>query len=214
MKVKLMQQLKKLTLFSDLSDELLEQIAAASTLKKFSKSNIIFYEGDAPTHLHILLSGQVKLYKTLANSNELILKYFYTNEMIAEVAVFEGFPYPATAEATNDVEMILIEYAKLKTFMLHNPEVLLKIQTSLIKKIKNLETLLSRYLVLDAKSRVIDYILKNEKEFLSLKQTEIATILNISPETLSRILKPFKADGIIDIKAKKINKERLKLYQS
>ena len=205
-------KLQTIDIFKNLDDVTLQKIAKASSLKKAHKDNIIFYEGEKSHYLHILLSGQIKLYKTLPNNNELILKHFYAGEMIAEVAVFEGFNYPATAQATNDVELIQIEYPKLKKLFLSEPEILLQIQYSLIQKIKNLEHLLSRYLVLDAKSRVIEYILTDSQAFFSLKKSEVANILNISPETLSRILKPFKSDGIIDFKAKTLNEERLKLY--
>ena len=102
----------------------------------------------------------------------------------------------------------------MKNLFLENPEILLQINRSLIKKIKNLESLLSRYLVLDAKSRIIEYIVQNPKDFFLLKQHEIANFLNISPETLSRTLKPFKDDSIIDMKNKKINMKRLMLYKS
>ena len=50
--------------------------------------------------------------------------------------------------------------------------------------------------------------------FNSLKRTEISLILNIQPETLSRVLNRLKRDNIIDSKNTKItilNKEALLL---
>ena len=34
------------------------------------------------------------------------MKYFHSNELIAEVANFEGIPYPATAQAFTDLEVL------------------------------------------------------------------------------------------------------------
>ena len=82
-------------------------------------------------------------------------------------------------------------------------------QVSLIKKIKNLEYLISRHLVLDAKQRVAQYIHDYTDDFFSTKNIEIAEILNITPETLSRLLKVFKDEKIISIKEKTINKDSL-----
>ncbi len=207
-------KLKKLFLFENLPDDILSQIAKESQTVSFQDGNIIFYEGDPSRYLYLTQKGEVKLYKSLANANELVLKYFKADEVIAEVAVFKEIPYPATAQAMGEVELIKIDFKNLKELFLSNPEILLKIQSSLINKIKNLENLLSRYLILDAKGRVIDYILKNEEQFFTLKQTEIAKMLNLTPETLSRVLKPFKADGIIDMKAKTLNADRLALYKT
>lgn len=206
--------LKKVFLFENLSDDILKSVAENCEVIHLKKDNIIFYEGDASRYLFLVLEGKVKLYKTLANDNELVLKYFKEDESIAEVAVFDGFNYPATAEAINDVRVLKIDFHNLQELFLKNPNILLQINASLIKKIKNLETILSRYLVLDAKSRVIEYILENSGEFFTLKQHEVASLLNIKPETLSRIIKPFKADGIIDMKEKIVNIERLALYKS
>jgi len=205
--------LEKILLFANLDEASLLQVAKHSKLLKVAKETTLFYEGDTPEYLYIVLSGQVKLYKTLANESELILKYFHPNELIAEVAVFEGFDYPATAETIKESQLLQIDFKALKELFISHPDILLKVQLSLMKKIKNLEHLLSRYLVLDAKGRVIEYILENPEEFFTLKQHEVATLLNITPETLSRILKPFKSDGIIDIKAKHINIQRLTLYK-
>ncbi len=206
--------LKKMFLFENLSDDILKIIDKDCEVISLKKDNIVFYEGDESRYLYFLIEGNIKLYKILANNNELILKYFKQNEIIAEVAVFDEFNYPATAEAITDIKLLKIDFKNLKNLFLKNPDILLSVNSSLIKKVRNLETLLLRYLVLDAKGRVIDFILQNTQEFFLLKQHEVATTLNISPETLSRILKPFKADGIIDMKNKNVNLKRLELYKN
>ena len=170
-----------------------------STLKKDS---ILFYEGDESKYLYLLVTGIVKLYKTSSTNRKIILKYFHAQELIAEVANFEEIPYPATAEAYTDIQYLKIDFQKLKKYIFLNPELSFKIQTSLIKKIKNLEHVISCDLVLDAKERVAKYICENKNNFFKQKNIEIAEILNITPETLSRILKYFRQNGLIDIKSK------------
>ncbi len=206
--------LKKVFLFESLCDDTLRSIEKNCEIISFKKNNIIFYEGDTSRYLYLVLEGKVKLYKALANNNELILKYFSKNESIADVAVLDGFDYPATAETMSEVRLLKIDYYNLEELFLKNSNILLQINKSLVKKIKNLESMLSRYLVLDAKSRVVEYILENPDDFFTLKQHEVASLLNIKPETLSRMIKPFKEDGIIDMKNKKINTSRLKLYKN
>jgi CRP/FNR family transcriptional regulator len=137
------------------------------------------------------------------------LKYFHPNELIAEVANFENMPYPATAKAFTDVELLKIDFEKLKKIIYTNPDLAFLMQTSLIKKIKNLEYIISRHLVLDAKERVAQYIFDNTKDFFEIKNIEIAEILNITPETFSRLLSSFKNNKLIDKKTKTINKEGL-----
>lgn len=205
-------QLKDFFLFQDLCDDTLSQIEAFSKEATFPKESIVFYEGDDSKYLYLLKSGIIKLYKVTSNDKEVILKYFHSNELIAEVANFEQMPYPATAQAFTNVEVIMIDFASLKDIIYQNPSLAFKIQTSLIKKIKNLENLVSMHIVLDSQERVAKYIHDHTEEFFKMKNIITAEILNISPETLSRILRTFKNEELIDIQKKTIDKEGLKQF--
>jgi len=204
-------KLKEIVLFSNLDDKILDKICAITSSVKFKKDSIIFYEGDKSKYLYCLVSGIVKLYKISSSDKEIILKYFHSHELIAEVANFENIPYPATSVAYTDVELIKIDFEKFKDLVYTNPELSFQIQSSLIKKIKNLEQVISSHLVLDAKDRIAKFIYDNPKDFFNIKNIEVAKILNVTPETLSRILRTFKNENLIDMKNKTINKEGLKV---
>ncbi|WP_415395911.1 Crp/Fnr family transcriptional regulator [Sulfurimonas sp. CS5] len=205
-------KLNDIDMFKDLDENTLNKIEKFTTEHTISKDNIVFYEGDDSKYLYLLASGIIKLYKTSSNHKEIVLKYFHENELIGEVANFEQIPYPATAKAYTDVEIIKIDFEKLKGIIYSNPELSFIIQTSLIKKIKNLETIISTNLVLDSRERVAKYIYNHTDNFFTTKNILIAEILSVSPETLSRILKFFKDHDIIDVKSKKIDKEALLEY--
>lgn len=206
------EKLKGLFLFDSLDDETIKKIASFSCEVHCPKNDVLFYEGDEPKYLYALTKGIIKLYKVTSSDKEIILKYFHKNELIAEVANFEEMKYPATAQAFSDISVLKIDFEKLKEILIENTQLSYKMMTSLIKKIKNLENLVSMHIVLDSKERVAKYIYDNTNDFFSTKNIIIAEILNISPETLSRILRTFKDDGIIDIKNKTVNKEALESF--
>lgn len=160
--------------------------------------------------MFLLKKGIVKLYKTSSNNKEIILKYFHTNELIAEVANFENIPYPATAQSFTDTEVLRIDFASLKDIIYKDPDLAFLIQTSLIKKIRNLENIVSLHVVLDSKERIAKYLCDHTEDFFNTKNIIVAEILNISPETLSRMLRIFKDDDLIDNKNKTVDKERLR----
>ncbi len=204
--------LENIVLFQNVDEETISKIESFTTEHKVSKDNIVFYEGDEPKYLYLLVKGVIKLYKTSSNHKEVVLKYFHDNELIGEVANFEGMPYPATAKAYSDVEFLKIDFEKLKEVIFSNPNLAFNIQTSLVKKIKNLENIISTNLVLDSKERVAKYIYSHSEDFFETKNIEIAEILGVSPETLSRILKFFKDREIINIKTKFVDKEALREF--
>jgi len=205
-------KLKNIDMFKDLDEDTLNKIEKFTTEHTISKDNIVFYEGDDTKYLYLLVHGIIKLYKTSSHHKEIVLKYFHENELIGEVANFEHIPYPATAKAYTEVEILKIDFERLKEIIYSSPELSFIIQTSLIKKIKNLETIISTNLVLDSKERVAKYIYNHCEDFFTTKNILIAEILSVSPETLSRILKFFKDHDIIDIKSKKIDREALLQY--
>ncbi|MCW8894305.1 MAG: Crp/Fnr family transcriptional regulator [Sulfurimonas sp.] len=202
-------QLKKTVLFNNIDEDTINKIEGFTTVHKISKDNIVFYEGDESKYLYLLVKGVIKLYKTSSSHKEIVLKYFHENELIGEVANFEDIPYPATAKAYSDVEVLKIDFEKLKEIIVTNPNMAFNIQVSLIKKIKNLENIISTNLVLDSKERVAKYIHNHADDFFETKNIEIAEILGVSPETLSRILKFFKDHDIINVKTKFIDKDAL-----
>ncbi|XPV68078.1 MAG: Crp/Fnr family transcriptional regulator [Halarcobacter sp.] len=205
-------ELNKIYLFEDLEEKEIKEIEKIASIKNFNKDNILFYEGDESKYLYILLEGEVKLYKVMSQDRELVLKHFYKNEFIAEVANFEGIDYPATAQAITDIKVLRIEFASFKEQVLNNPKLSFMIMKSLIKKIRNLENVVSTNLILDTKQRVANYIYKNSDDFFNTKNIKIAQVLNMTPETLSRVLRIFKDEGIINMKNKTINLELLKNY--
>jgi CRP/FNR family transcriptional regulator len=202
-------KLQNIVFFKDVDEKTIQNIENFTTIQKISKGNIVFYEGDESKYLYLLAKGIIKLYKTSSSYKEIVLKYFHENELIGEVANFEEIPYPATAKAYSDVEVLKIDFVKLKAIIIENPNLSFNIQTSLIKKIKNLENIISTNLVLDSKERVAKYIYNHSDTFFITKNIEIAEILGVSPETLSRMIKFFKNRDIIDTKIKKIDKEAL-----
>ncbi len=201
-----------IALFENLDADVIQKIESFTTEHKISKDNIVFYEGDEPKYLYLLVKGVIKLYKTSSSHKEVVLKYFHDSELIGEVANFDNIAYPATAKAYSDVVVLKIDFAKLKEIIFQNPSLAFNIQTSLIKKIKNLENIISSNLVLDSKERVAKYIYNHADDFFETKNIEIAEILGVSPETLSRILKFFKDSKIIDTKKKQIDRDALLDY--
>lgn len=207
-------KLKDIYLFKNLCDDTLNRIAEFTSPVKLLKDNILFYEGDESKYLYLLTNGIVKLYKTASNDKEIVMKYFHPNELIAEVANFDNIPYPATAQAFTDSEVLKIDFEKLKEVIYSDPELSFVIQASLIKKIRNLEKLVFLHVVLDSKERIAKYLCEYTEDFFNTKNIIVAEILNISPETLSRMLRVFKNEGLIDSKAKTVDKKRLELLYS
>ena len=73
-------------LFQELNQVENNRLYKISSLKEYKKGNIIFYEGDQPKKLKLLLDGIVKVYKVDSKGNEVILHFFQPQILIAQTA--------------------------------------------------------------------------------------------------------------------------------
>ena len=173
-----------------------------SVIKKYKAKEILFYEGDAPTYLYVLLQGTLKVYKTNHKGQQIFLHQFYPGGLVAELANFENIPYPATAEFMSDSEVLCIDYKALEHDFFKNPEISFEIIKSLIAKHKILIDVIQKEVILTADAKVAKFILENGELFKTLKNTQVASILNLTPETLSRTLSKFKSSSMIELDEK------------
>lgn len=197
MNQQLLKKLKNKTIFQRLDTQDWEYLLSISTMKSFKKDNILFYQGDDSYSLHILIEGGVKIYKHNPKGHEVVLKEIKETSLIAQLANLEEIAFPSNCMTTQDSSLLLVDYTKFKAYFLNDPKFLLIFIKSLTKRVLELESLLSTHLTLDAKAKVAKFIYENQESFNSKSNVEIAKILNITPETLSRNIKKLKEEKIL-----------------
>jgi len=189
--------LKSIGVFENLNERELKLLLSISRKRKFEKGEVLFYEKEMAKYLTLVLDGVIKIYKVDPKNNEIILHRFMPKNFVAEMAVFEGLPYPASAAFETDGSVLEIDFAKFKENFFSNAEITLELFKSLTQKIKYLDNVIALTVVLDSTARVAKYICENE-EALSMKHNKLAQYLHITPETLSRIFKKFLKLGFIE----------------
>lgn len=195
---------KEIYLFENLKGVQLKRLQEISRIRRHKRGEIIFFEGEQPGELNILTDGVVKVYKSDPKGHEVVINYFYPVTLIAELANLEHIPYPASAVFETDGAVICVDYHLFEKEFLKNPDISFLIIKSLTRKLRNLDTVISQNLTMDATSRVAKLIDDNGNLFAQLKQNKIAAILNITPETMSRVMKKLKESGIIEYEEKRL----------
>jgi len=198
-------------MFSDLDKKFHKDLYDSIYIKKFTKSSIVFYEGDESDYLYILLEGTVRLYKTSPKGSEIQIKRMEAPGTIGEYACFEKEPFPVSCEFISDGVMGLLHFDKVYEY-LDNKEFSLGLIKSLTSKVMMLSALVHKETILSSDAKVADLMIEKITIFNRLKNNEIAAILNLTPETFSRIMTKFKKEKIVTVKNQKIsilNKEAL-----
>lgn len=193
-----MVMLEEIPIFSALEDKYLKELKNAVYVKHYTKESIVFYEGDESEYLHILMDGDVKLYKTSPKGSQIQINRLHAPSLVAEFACFEKELFPATCEFVTDGTIGLLHFDKLYAY-LNQPAFSLELIKSLTSKVMLLSSLVHKETILSSEAKVADLMVKKIVIFNRLKNNEIASILNLTPETFSRILTKFKKEGIISV---------------
>jgi len=206
--------LKNLFLFKNLPEDQIKELRKISHIEKFKPGETLFIEGDEAKYLNILIKGVLRIYKTDNKGHEVTITYLCPVSLVAEVANLTHINYPASAEFETEGTVIKIDYPSFEAKFLKNPEICFSIVKSLLAKIRVIENAFSENFILDATSRVAKFLYEDEELFNKLKHTKIASLLNLTPETLSRVIKKLKTMGIIEKQGNKyIIKERERLKE-
>ena len=216
--------LQKIPVFAHLSLEDLESIGSIARLKKFSKDKIIFEEGDFGNELYFVKHGKVKISKMLEDGSEKILHFLKEGDIFAEVLVFHGGEYPATAQVIEDSEIGIIRNQDLEKLLRKRGDITFKILEVMAERLRNAQYHIRDLALRDAYGRLASSLLTLAEEHgketetgfcinISLSQQQLANLIGASRETVARILSSWKKQGLVEVDKQAIrilDVERLK----
>ncbi len=119
--------LRKTPLFSNLTQNEMEALAARVSTKHFARGEQLFAEGDPCTGLFLVASGKIRIFKLSPAGREQVLAVEGPGSSFAELPVFDGGNYPAAASALEDAEVLFISRKDFQNFCREHPEVALKV---------------------------------------------------------------------------------------
>src|ERR1043166_5370099 len=91
--------LARVPIFSGLSQTELKFISDRAVAKRYAQGELIFSEGDPCAGLYVVESGNVRIFKTSPGGREQVLTVERPENSVAELPVFDGGNYPASASA-------------------------------------------------------------------------------------------------------------------
>jgi len=219
------EQLKKLYLFAELADEQLQEIAGLMLERRYARGRIIFMEGEPGEAVYLLKSGRVKIYKQDDEGREHILHYINPGEIFAEVTLFDGGNYPASAEVVEDALIGVIRNADMDALLLKNPSIALALLKVMARRLRVSQRQIFDLALKDTTRRLAGILLELAHEHgapeenglricIPLTNQELARLIGTSRETVNRILGEFRRDKAIIINRQDIivDRQRLKTW--
>jgi len=210
--------LKKTNLFGCLDGYQITRLAGAIIVKRYRKDELIFSEGDPALGFYIIAEGKVKIYKLSTQGKEYIMHIASSGQAIAEVTVFSGKDYPASAQALTNSLLLFLPKSAFLDIVRQYPEIALRMLGALSERQRRFADMIEDLSLRDVSSRLSKYLLRLAEEkgtgsfFLDIQKSDLAMKLATIPETLSRNLRKLRTRKIISLKDNKVtilNKEVL-----
>jgi CRP-like cAMP-binding protein len=109
-------------MWQPLSDEQREYLMSNFTIQSYKKNEVIYCEGEAPTHLMCLLSGKVKIYKDGVGGRSQIIRVIKPVEYFGYRAYFAKEDYLTAAAAFESSTICLIPMEIIMNLISQNTE--------------------------------------------------------------------------------------------
>ena len=174
----------------------------------FKKGDRLFYEDGIPTGVFYITAGKAKKYKTVIGDQEQIFYIYREGDLLGYHALLSDERYQDSCEA---LEHLTVQFISKENFL----ELLSEIPSLKAAVIKNMAhefgVLANTISVLAQKSQIprvalFLLILNNRYNGLgiTLSRQDLSNLIGATRESVGRILKEFKDDGLIKIRSKKI----------
>lgn len=204
--------LSNLALFKEMSPEEIEKIALGCREIHVSRGEILFQRGDPPHGFYVVVHGQIKLAFSSPQGIEKVVNLIGAGKTFGEAVMFMNTPYPVYSQALVDSLLLHISRSVVVDGIDRQPGFARKMLAGLSTRLHSLIADVEAYSLRSCTQRVIGYLLQheavgNDKSVtvaLPASKTVIASRLNISPETFSRVLHDLSAAGLITVKGKDV----------
>lgn len=217
------QILTRLPLFQQLTPEQLAAVAATARERRVFKGEMLFQKGDPSKGFFVVIAGQVKLAFPSSQGNEKVVEIIGPRQSFGEAVMFLDRPYPVFAEALSDSLLLHIGRDEVVAQISGDPQFAQRMLAGLAMRLHSLIQDVETYSLRSSAQRVIGYLLQQCPQdgdcegaldvALPTSKQVIASRLNLTPETLSRIFHDLASDGLISVQGKQITIHDLRRLQ-
>lgn len=198
-------QLGRLPLFRELPAAAVAAMAAQSSVVQVPRHTQLFSEGAPANALHVVLTGQVKVFSLTADGRESIVEVFSPPSSFGEAAVLGDGGFPVHAEALYDATVMRIPREALLDALASQPLAALRTVGALARCRLRLAAQIHQLENMSPLQRVAEFILAlpgapedgTVTVRLPFNKETLAGRLGIRRESLSRVLARLKPLGVV-----------------
>lgn len=187
----------------------LSELCKDKKVKTFKKKVEIFSEGNTPSMVFFVKSGNIKIFKSHPDGKELITNLYTAGDFFGFEPLLENNTYQESAVAMEDSEIVLIPKNDFLILLNSHADVSASFISLLCRKVTEKENQLVNLAYNSVRQRTAEALLKvsqlaDAKEKISISREDLSKIVGTASESVIRVLSDFKDEGLIEIESGKI----------
>jgi len=217
--------LKRVQLFSSLTDTEFGFLTSHVVPRKYAAGEMVFSEGDPCAGLYVVQSGNVRIFKSSAGGREQVLSIDGPGSSIAELPVFDGGGYPASAQALSESTLLFFSREDFQKLCLQYPQVALKVLRVIGGRLRRLVGIIEELSFTTVRHRLIALLVRlgkaasngtNDSVTLTIpaNNSELAAQIGTVRELVSRNLSRLQSEGLILVDNRELTIPSLKKLEA
>jgi CRP/FNR family transcriptional regulator len=207
---------RKSSLFGSFCDHEVSSADAVKVCSFYKKNQPLFIEGSFPRGVYCLNQGKVKVFARGDEGKEQIIHIAKEGDIIGFRAMFSGDPYRVSASTLEECNICFIAKEEFLDMIDKNTSLRNGIIKELSKELGDQALFITNMAQKSVRERLAFAMLLlgdiYGDEPINLTREDMANFVGTATETLIRLLKDFKEEGVIEIHTRKleiVDKERL-----
>jgi CRP/FNR family transcriptional regulator len=183
--------------------------------RRLRRHHVIALEGSEATHVHVVRSGQVRLFKALDDGREFALR-FVGKGGIFGLECLDGRPSSYTAEVLRNAEVCSIPAPTLRNILDQSPHLTQKLLHLIIVDLLDAQDMLINLGVRSARERVAAFLMRQYRVVngangsslpivLEISRRQLADHLGLASETLIRTLTELQREHVVRIEGRTLD---------
>ncbi|REJ81760.1 MAG: Crp/Fnr family transcriptional regulator [Bacteroidetes bacterium] len=207
-------EMKDCSILKECTDECVKQFSGMKKVYVFKSGQRIFMEGNSMRGIYFVEEGQIKIYKSDAKGQEIILRFAGSGDMIGLSCNTENNEYAASAVSLSDSTLCFADAESFSALYMNHPDLALQLIKYFKSELCTMETRALKLASLSVFRKVADTLLTLLEKFgvepfsgtlnAVLSRQEMASFAGTTKEQVSKIISELKQDGIIDTNGKLI----------
>ena len=200
-----------------LGDDELQRIVDANKIREFLPGEALYHQGDPCHGVYCIHSGMVGIRRVDIDGNSVLLGLAHAGDTLGYRALLTGNEHKISAEILKKGAVCFIDKRTVRGLIEQNPALGHRFLTRAIKDLEETEDKFLESVTLSVRARFAHLLLvlkdryakaaEGDKELvleLPLSRQDMAAMIGVRPETMSRTIRQFEEDGIAEFSGRTV----------